>query len=369
MDFTATDEQRQLAESLRRLLTDENSFDMRRGRLRAAPPNRLALWPKLAEIGIIGAAFNEAHNGFAGDARTLAVILSELGVSLSVEPYLGAAVIAGRVLQRCPDPFASGLIDGLIAGSAICVLAHDAGGNPFARPGVLAERCNGGHWQLSGRLSCVRHADVAGSFLVVADAEGDTCIYHVPLNTEGLSVALYRLIDSAGAGDLHLHHCVLPAEARLQFDAADKAVLHDALEWGVLGLAAETAGIVGALNDATFSYLKTRKQFGAPLSSFQALQHRAADMHIAAEEVYAMVDAAIDYLDAPATATRSRVLSATKVVADLAGHLVGHEAVQMHGAMGVSDELNVSHYARRLAAIRAELGSAAIHRERLRNSN
>jgi alkylation response protein AidB-like acyl-CoA dehydrogenase len=144
-------------------------------------------------------------------------------------------------------------------------------------------------------------------------------------------------------------------------------VLHDALEWGLFGLAAETAGIVGALNHATFSYLNTRKQFGVPLSSFQALQHRAADMHIAAEEIAAAVDSAIESLAAPAGVIRSAVLSATKVVADLAGHRIGHEAVQMHGAMGVSDELNISHYARRLAAIRAELGGAEIHRQRFRS--
>ncbi len=366
MNFAATEEQRQLAESLQRLLIEENAFELRRRRLCAAAPDRLALWPQLAEMGIIGAAFPEAHRGFAGDARTLAVILSELGVSLAVEPYLGAAVIAGRVLQRCTAPSTSALIDRLISGNLICVVAHDSGGDPFATPGALAQSCDDG-WLLSGHLNCVRHADVADSFLVAAVDTGATSLFHVPHNTTGLSVESYRLIDSAGAGNLHFDRARLRAEARLSFDAADEDVLHDALEWGLFGLAAETAGIVGALNRATFSYLNTRKQFGVPLSSFQALQHRAADMHIAAEEIAAMVDAAIESLAAPASAIRSAVLSATKAVADSASLRIGHEAVQMHGAMGVSDELNISHYARRLAAIRAELGGAEIHRQRFRS--
>ena len=363
MMFANTEEQSLLGESVHRLLAEANEFEARRRRLRAQRPDRLAIWPQLTELGILGAAFDEAHGGFAGDARTVAVIMAQLGVSLAVEPYLATAVIAGRILQRAVDAPHTQLIESVLAGTEICVLAHDAGSDPFATPGVQATLA-ANDVVLAGSLRCVRHADVATSFLV-ATREGDAiALYHVPQEQPGLSIDTYRLLDGAGGGDLTFKNARLPAAAKLTFDTDARAVLHEALEWGVLGLAAETAGIVDALNKATFAYLGTRKQFGVTLSTFQALQHRAADMFIAAEEIVASVDAAIEALGSTPSAARSAMLSAAKVVADTGGKRVGHEAVQLHGGMGVSDELNVSHYARRLATIRAELGSAEQHRFR-----
>jgi alkylation response protein AidB-like acyl-CoA dehydrogenase len=362
MNFAITEEQTQLAESLQRLLAGANDFESRRKRLRQEKPDRLALWPQFAELGVIAAAFDEAHQGFAGDARTVAVVMSALGESLAVEPFLANAVIAGRIMQRSTSARAAPLIEEFIAGDVICVLAHDAGTDPFGSP--LVTRVPGGKGAvLNGTLRCVRHADVATSFLVTAHDSNGIRVYLVPRETAGLTVTSYRLIDGAGGGDIVLQSAQLPDTAELTFDAATRTVLHEALDWGLLGLAAETAGIVGALNRATFAYMANRKQFGVPLATFQALQHRAADMFIAAEEIDAAVNGAIEALDS-AGAVSAGAVCAAKVVADSGGRLVGHEAVQLHGGMGVSDELNISHYARRLAAIRAELGSADTHRLR-----
>ena len=157
---------------------------------------------------------------------------------------------------------------------------------------------------------------------------------------------------------------VVDATCRLEFARPAQTILHDALEWGLLGLAAETLGIAEALNGITFRYLNTRKQFGTALAGFQALQHRCADMHIAAEELSAVLELALAAMAQPPSAQRSALVSAAKSAADAAGRRIGHEAIQLHGGMGVSDELNVSHYARRLVAIRAELGSAELHRLR-----
>jgi alkylation response protein AidB-like acyl-CoA dehydrogenase len=366
MSFAVTDDQRQLVESLRRMLADKNHFESRRRRLAAKNPDRLALWTQLAELGVIGAAFDEASGGFAGDARTVATILWELGASLAVEPYLATAVIAGHILQNSTLAGAADLTNRVIAGEEVCVVAHDAGADPFAAPNARAEAVDGG-WIISGRLRCIRHADVANSFLVPTLAEHAVAIFRMPLLTDGLSVQLYRLIDGAGAGDVELDRVRLPPEARLTFAGEAQEVLNKAIEWGLLGLSAETAGIVDTLNSETFSYLRVRKQFGVPIASFQALRHRAADMYIAAEETIAAVDAAIDSMSAPPDAVRSAMMSAAKVVADVAGERIGHEAVQLHGGMGVSDELKISHFARRLTAIRAELGTADVHRLRFAN--
>jgi len=364
MNFAVTEEQRQLADSVRRLLAEANDFEARRKRLASPKPDRMALWPQFAELGVIAAAFDESHSGFAGDARTIAVVLSLLGESLAVEPYLANAVIVGRILQQSTASAAKTLIQDSIAGDAVVVLAHDAGADPFAAPGVLAAG-DDKEVVLTGLLRCVRHADVASGFLVPAARDGVTAIYHLPGNALGMSLTNYRLMDGAGAGDLQLHSVRLPVQSLMTFDIPAQEVLDDALEWGLLGLTAEAAGIIRALNRATFSYLNSRKQFGVALATFQALQHRAADMFIAAEELSAAVNYAIEALAESRSPARSAAICAAKVVADVAGRRISHEAVQMHGGMGVSDELNVSHFARRLATIRAELGSADTHRQRL----
>lgn len=363
MNFAVTEEQRQLADSVQRLLAEANDFELRRKRLAGPKPDRLALWPQFAEMGVIAAAFDEPHGGFAGDPRTIAVVLASLGESLAVEPYLANAVIVGRILQHASAGSARALIEDSIAGRRVLVLAHDAGTDPFSKPGVSATG-DEENLVLTGLLRCVRHADVADGFLVPAARNGTTAIYHLPRTTAGMTLTQYRLMDGAGAGDLHLDAVPVPAMAQMTFDVSPQTVLHDALEWGLLGLSAEAAGIIGALNRATFAYLNSRRQFGAALATFQALQHRAADMFIAAEEVSAAVNHAVAALDEAPGVARSAAICAAKVTADIAGRRVGHEAVQMHGGMGVSDELNVSHYARRLATIRAELGSADTHRQR-----
>lgn len=362
MNFARTDEQRLIGETLHRYLKAENNFEHRRARLNAAQPDRLALWAGLADMGVLGAAFDEAHGGFAGDARMLAVVMAQLGSALAVEPYLATAVMAGRVLAQLQDgAVAQSAIDALIAGNSLTVLAHDAGGNLFAAPRLQAHAVAGGY-VLDGAVRVVRHADIAQTFLVTAMLADELVVFQLP--RAALHIASYRLMDAAAAGDLLFNNLSVDAAARLHFTQAARSVIDDALEWGVFGLAAETAGLIEATNTATFEYLNSRKQFGVTLAKFQALQHRAADMKIAAEELFAMLELAIAALAQGPSAQRSVLLSATKAVADAAGRRVGHEAIQMHGGMGVSDELDISHFGRRLATIRAELGSADLHRLR-----
>ncbi len=362
--FALTEEQQMLAESLQRLLQNSNEFSVRRARLSREVPDRMALWPALAEQGVLAAAFDEAQGGFAGDARTIAVIMSELGRALAIEPFLATAVVVGRILRHWSDTAArQAAIDSIIAGRDICVLVHNAFGDPFAGPCIEANTSSG-TITLSGSVPAVRHAELANVFLVPAWSAGEIEIYRIARDAIGLRVEPYRLMDAAAAADVHFDQLRLPPSSRLSFDTAARDILDEALEWGILGLGAESVGIVGALNAATFTYLMARKQFGAPLGTFQALQHRSADMWIAAEEALAMVDLAIESISSTERPARESIVSAMKVVADNAGRRVASEAVQLHGGMGVSDELIVSHYFRRLATIRGELGSADAHRLR-----
>jgi alkylation response protein AidB-like acyl-CoA dehydrogenase len=338
------------------LLAEENEFEVRRRRLAGDAADRLALWPVLAEQGILGAAFAEEAGGFGGTMRDLAVIMEVAGQRLVVEPVLAAAV-CGRML------LAAGELErlaALIAGEQVYAFAHMEGFDPFAVPGTLAVAAGGGY-RLNGVKLAVRHADLAGHFMVTAALDGAPACFLVAADAAGVQRETFRLIDASSAATLEFADT--PAAL-----LAGEAAVRDALLWFLNGLAAEAVGIIDALNAATFAYLGTRKQFGLTLASFQALQHRAADMFAAAEEARILTARAIAAVDEGGPG-RFALASAVKALVDDAGRKVGHEAVQLHGGMGVSDELNVSHYMRRLAAIRAELGSADVHREQFAKLN
>jgi len=356
-----------LADNLRRALRDSNELGRRRARLSAPIPNRLALWPLFAEQGVIAAAFDDLHGGFAGDARTIAVIMAELGAALVVEPYLATAVVAGRILSRWTDSARSQrATEAIISGDLICVLAHNWHPDPAADPPLLFGE-SPGMVHLSGTIRAVRHGDVAHSFIVpVKDNDNAIHLYQINRDQPGLTVEPYRLIDACGAADLHFDNVPATAAEKLTLAMSGGEVLRDALDWGILGVSAEAAGIIESLNAVTFSYLNVRRQFGAALSSFQALQHRAADMWIVSEELQSVIGLAIGALGGAPDERRSMMMAVARVVADTAGRKVGNEAVQLHGGMGVSDELVVSHYFRRLAAIRGEWGNADAHRLRIR---
>ena len=310
----------------------------------------MALWPELAQLGVIGALFNEDAGGFGGSARDLATIMEAAGRYLVVEPLLATA-ITGMLLHAAGENVAE-----LIAGSHTIAFAHDEGLDPFAARRSTAVR-EGEQWRITGTKPAVRHADFADRVLATADVEGGTRCFLLEIDRDEALESI-RLMDASSAATLRLEG----KSARL-LDLPE-AVLDLALARAAVGLAAETVGILEALCDKSFAYLNTRKQFGTTLASFQALRHRAADMVAAAEEARALTDRAIDALDHGSLA----LASAAKALADEAGRLIGHEAVQLHGGMGVSDELDISHYLRRLATIRATLGQSACHRARFASS-
>jgi alkylation response protein AidB-like acyl-CoA dehydrogenase len=340
MLFAETDTQRMLGDMLVRLLDAENEFEARRARLNATPPDRMALWPHLAEQGILGAGFSEDVGGFGGTMRDLAVVMAEVGRTLAVEPVL-SSILGGRLLRDVAT---------VIGGEHVLALALSEGFNPFASPKTIVDRDS----RITGQKTASRHSDLAQVLIVSATQNGKMGLWAVDANEA--TIAPYRLIDGSSAATVTFDN----APSRKVGDIAD---FEDLAARVCIGLAAEAAGIMAMLNAATFAYLRTRKQFGVALGSFQALQHRAADMFSAYEEVRVLTDRAIDAIDKKAPAAHA-LASAAKALADDLGKRVAHEAVQLHGGMGVSDELNISYGLRRLAAIRAECGGADIHRTR-----
>jgi len=346
--FAATDTQEMLGDLVARLLDGEHDFEARRRRLASGAADGLELWPQLASLGVVGAAFDEDAGGFGGSARDLAIVMAEFGRRLVVEPYLSNAV-AGWALSRAGE---HDLCSKVIGGQQILCFADQEAGAPGATRGVAATACAAG-FALSGDMPLTRHAGSADWLVLAAQADGEEGLFLVEAGAEGLERTPVRLVDGAMGATIQLNE--VPA-----IRIGDAAVLAKVRVRHRLGLAAETVGILRAVNQATFAYLQTRKQFGARLADFQALQHRAADMFMAAEEAGALVERAIAALDGDEP--RAVLLAAAaKAGADRAGLLCGHAAIQLHGGMGVSDELDISHYARRLVAIRAEGGPASHH--------
>jgi len=361
LSFAVSDTQHMIADTVRRMLDNENEFEARRHRLSGAKPDRLALWPKFAELGVIDTLFEEASGGLGGTPRDAAVVLYEIGRSLAVEPYL-ACLVAGRILSSCGTAAAEQGIADILSGGRIIVFAHAESLDPFAFPEATATEIDNAFY-LDGEKPAVRHADIADAFIVTARLArtGALGCFLVPAGARGVRVEASRLIDAASGGVLRLQ--AAPAQLLLQGDLA-AAASADALSWYVAGLAAESCGMLDSLIAATAEYLRTRKQFGVTIGSFQALQHRLADMFTAAEEARAVAETLLEQIELGSGALTQALLSAAKVTIDRAGRKIGHEAVQMHGGMGVSDELNISHYMRRLACIRAEAGGEDIHLDR-----
>lgn len=342
--FTQTETQRMMADMADRLLARENEFEARRHRLSGESPDRLALWPHLAEQGLIGALAGESLGGFGGSARDLASLMALAGKWLVVEPLLHAAL----VLHALAAASRTELAEAVIAGESLIAFAHQEGGNPFAPPACTLDR----DLRLTGVKRVIRHADLAGHFLVSAMHAGTSALVLVDARAAGLRLEPARLIDGSSAATIHFDG----APATLLAANGD-ALLTRLAALHLIGLCAEAAGIARAACDQTFAYLTTRKQFGMPLASFQALQHRAADMHIAAEEARVLAARAADLFDHGSTAA-ARLAAAAKARIDDLARQVADDAVQLHGGMGVSDELVVSHWFRRIAAIRAEGGAA-----------
>lgn len=363
MTFALSDTQKMIADTVQRLLAKENDFEARRHRLAGESPDRLALWPIFAETGILGTLFAEEAGGLGGTPRDAAVVLYEIGRSLAVEPYL-AALVSARILLRTRPEIAEAQIAAVLSGERIIVPALTEGIDLFAAPKVEA-RLEAGLYRLHGSKPAVRHADIASALIVTAwmPDQGHLGCFLVEQGCAGLIVEPHRLIDAASGGVVQLDGA--PADLLLAGREAELAVA-EAISWHVAGLAAEAVGILDALLAGTAEYFRTRSQFGVLIGTFQALQHRLADMYISGQEAKVTTATLLDQMENASGDVLDALVSIAKITVDRAGRKIGHEAVQMHGGMGVSDELNISHYMRRLACARAEAGGEEIHLDRFR---
>lgn len=358
MDFQPSADRSMLAETLGRYLRKRYPVEVRHQISSSTAGWSPAHWRELAELGVLGGLVAESAGGFGGEGFDIAAIFEQLGRVIAVEPFLGT-LMAARALALGGY---EALMGEVLTGSAMLAFAHE---EPTSRYDLTSIRTSakfdGTEWILTGTKAVVAHVEAADHVLVsarVSGTEGDQTgvgLFLVKRNAPGLSIQGYPLIDGGRAGDLHLVDTpsTLVAEAGYP-------VIEDVVAAGIVALSWEAVGIMDVTRMATLEYLRTRRQFGVPIGKFQALQHRMATVALEIEQARSAAINAANALQGDRI-KRERSISAAKYTIGRAGTLVAEEAIQLHGGMGMTWELPVSHFAKRLTMIGHQLGDEDHH--------
>ncbi|RZT39262.1 acyl-CoA dehydrogenase family protein [Cupriavidus agavae] len=362
MDFTYSEEQQMLTDSLRRFVSTEYTFDTRRRNAREHGSFDPHIWSALSEMGVAGLSVPAEHGGFGEGPATQAVVQRELGRALVQEPVIPGGVIAPAILRGfAPPEMQAACLPAVASGETIFAIAYLEPGTRYRAEAARAQarREASGAYVLSGAKSAVWHGAAAHAYIVSAWLDGALALFVVQRDAPGLTVAGYPTIDRLAGADLTLADTPATLLTVQGLEALELGLDH-----GIAAQCAAAAGAMERLIEITAEYLDTRRQFGKPLASFQALQHRVAEMVMQKELALSMAYVAAQGLDAADVAERRRKVSAAKVVTARAARFVGQQAVQLHGGMGMTDELEVGDYFKALAMADVLLGDSDLHLER-----
>ncbi len=350
MDFEPTEDRRMLAETLRRYLAEQYEIEHRTTVAYDAPWYDPEKWDELAELGVLYALAPEDHGGFGGSGFDIATVFEELGRALCPEPIL-PQLLAVRLLMAAGQE-----LEPLLSGASRFAVGIGETDAPYALEEITAEAIEeNGTWQISGRKSVVYGAGAADTLLIAARHSKGLGLFSVA--AEDAEITPYGMIDGGCAGEVFLDQ----APGILLFDEAD-AALQDALDWGALALSAEAVGAMDAAAEMLLDYLKTRQQFGRPIGTFQALQHRAVELKVEIEQARSITIHAAASMGTP---DQSRACSMAKNLIGRAAKLVAEETIQMQGGIAMTWEYPASHYAKRLIMIDHQLGDTEFHLERV----
>ena len=370
MDFNYDDNQRMLFDMVDRFLTDKHDLAARE-KLLKDPAAEAALWAEMAELGLLGSAFNEEQGGFANSSVDAMVVMERFGRHLVTQPYLCTAIIGGRLLiEGLTGDVRDDAIAAVIAGKSQLALA--AGSQHMlhsAQDTSFSSQPDGAGWTVSGRMPVVLNGDRADRFIVAARTAGSVgeregvTLFMVEADGAGVSRRPLRMIDAFGAAELVLDRVALSADAVLGQVDDGLPLVETALDFGIVAVCNEAIGSMEYLIPTTAEYTRTRVQYGAPLAKFQVLQHRMADMYIQTQTAKSMALVAAMSLDGDPL-ERARMASAAKVQVGRSAKFVGYQAVQLHGGMGVSEELDIGHHYIRLNVINQLFGDIGFHSRR-----
>ena len=368
MDFTFNQEQQQFADALRRWADKDYRFDARQAIIHADSGTSDAAWATLTELGMTALPLPGAQGGFDGTAVDMLLVMQELGRALVVEPYF-ATVFGAQFLKLAGGH--ESVLEQVAAGSVKLACALGEAQSRHELHDIATTATGGGDgFVLDGVKTVVIHGAQADHLIVSARSSGEQrdtdgiSLFLVPLDAPGVTVRDYRTIDGQRAANVTLVQVVLGSEALIGEAGKGWELLDAGADYGATLLCAEAVGAMDAIFAATLEYLKTRQQFGAPIGKLQALQHRMADMFIHLEQARSMAMLAAARVGTAEPVERRRVVSAAKARVGQAATFVGQQAVQLHGGMGVTDELPAAHHFKRLTMIALSLGDADHHIER-----
>lgn len=368
MDFSLSEEQRLLKETVDRLVRDQYGFETRQKAAASEEGFSRAMWATFAELGLLAVPFPEDVGGLGGGGVDLMVVAEAFGRGLVVEPYLATVVLGGGLVELAgSDDQKAGILGRVVAGETLLAFAHGEpqGRYDLADVATRAER-RGDGWRLTGRKSVVISGDAADTLIVSARVSGNPGdadgigLFLVSRGAAGLAVRGNPTIDGGRSAEVVLE--AVTADALGEPGNAHPAI-EAAVARGIVALAAEAVGAMEVACETTLDYLKTRKQFGRPIGSFQALQHRMVDMRTELEQARSMAILAAARLGADRV-ERERAASAAKVTIGRAGRHVAEEAIQLHGGIAMTWEYALAHYAKRLVMIDHLLGDVDHHTER-----
>jgi pimeloyl-CoA dehydrogenase small subunit len=369
MDFSLTDEQRLLKESIERLLADRYGFEARQRFVAESTGWSRTMWHSYAELGLLGLPFEERYGGFGGGPVETMIVMEAFGRALVLEPFFATVVLGGSLLRLgASETMRAALIPKIAAGDLLLAFAHAERQSRYdlADVATTAHR-DGEDYVLDGAKSLVIHGDCADKLIVsarLAGARNDRDgigLFAVDAEADGVSRRAYPTVDGLRAAEVTLSGVRVGADRVVGEPGNAFPLIAQVVDAAMAALAAEAVGAMAAMHEMTVEYLKTRKQFGVPIGAFQVLQHRAAEMLIAVEQARSMAFFATMMAEEPDPVERRRAIAAAKVQIGRSGRFVGQQAIQLHGGMGMTMEYEVGHHFKRVTMIDALFGDADHH--------
>ena len=372
MNFDFSEEQTMIKDSVSRFVREEYDFDTRRKIINSDEGMSREFWSMFAELGWLSVPFAEEYGGFAGAVEDIAAVMEEMGKGIVVEPYASTVVVFGGLLSASTnEALKSEVIPTIIDGSCLGSLASVEAQSRYEMCDVAttATPCDGGY-SISGEKTVVANGGTANRFVVTARTSGGQferngiSLFLVDASTPGIEVKSYKMMDGQSAATVTFK-AVVVAESQLLNTAGEGMDLIDQVMPEILmGLSAEALGIMATLNTLTVEYTKVRQQFDTPISSFQALQHRMVDTFMACEQTKSMLYRGLCQAGEDNRDALLKTVHALKATVARNGRLVGEEAIQIHGGIGMTDELNIGHLVKRLMMINVTFGDGDYHQKK-----
>jgi alkylation response protein AidB-like acyl-CoA dehydrogenase len=371
MNFDFTEEQQMVRDSIARFVQDDYDWDTRKAIVASEKGLSPDNWKLFAELGWLSIPFAEEHGGFGGNIVDLSVVMEELGKGLVVEPYFPTVVLFGGLIARAGnDAQRAEWLPRVIGGDVLGGFAYVERQSRFALHDCLTTATlSGDGFVLNGEKVVVFNGEQADHLVVLARTSGEQSdrtglsLFIVEASAAGIDKMNYPMMDGQRVANVTFKDVALPADALLGEEGQALALVEALVDEAIIALASEAVGIMGVLNTKTLEYAKTREQFGVAIGSYQALQHRMVDTMMAYEQCKSLLFKALcEYKQDPAMAAET--IHALKVLIDRNAKHVFGEAIQIHGGMGMTDELDIGHYAKRLMMINTTFGDANFHRNR-----